>query len=62
MKNIVICCDGTNAQYGPELQSSNILRLYERLGPDGDHQISYYDPGVGTTAFPRPLPSAPGIA
>lgn len=48
MKNIVICCDGTNAEYGPENQNSNIVRLYERLGPDGDHQIFYYDPGVGT--------------
>ncbi len=48
MKNIVVCCDGTRAQYGRECDNTNVIRLFERLGPDGNQQISYYDPGVGT--------------
>ena len=48
MKNIVMCCDGTRAQYGREADNTNVVRLYERLIPDGTRQISYYDPGVGT--------------
>ena len=48
MKNIVVCCDGTMAQYGHRDENSNIVRLFERLAPDGQDQVSYYDPGVGT--------------
>ena len=48
MKNIVICCDGTYAKYGTEDENTNVVRLFERLGKDGEKQISYYDPGVGT--------------
>jgi len=46
--NIVICCDGTRGKYGSEDKNTNVVRLFERLGPDGPDQISYYDPGVGT--------------
>jgi hypothetical protein len=60
MKNIVICCDGTRAKYDDSDENSNMVRLFERLGKDGDRQISYYDPGVGThsplkSAFLRPV-------
>ena len=48
MKNIVVCCDGTKAEYGKRSENSNIIRLYELLKPDDQGQISYYDPGVGT--------------
>ncbi len=47
-RNIVICCDGTAAEYGTDDVNTNVVRLFERLGPDSDCQISYYDPGVGT--------------
>ena len=48
MKNIVVCCDGTGAEYGRDSENTNVVRLFELLIPDGDDQISYYDPGVGT--------------
>ena len=48
VKNIVICCDGTMAQYGARDENSNVVRLFERLRPDGQGQISYHDLGVGT--------------
>ena len=47
-KNIVVCCDGTRAKYSSEEKNTNVVRLFERLGPDGPNQISYYDPGAGT--------------
>jgi len=54
-KNIVICCDGTGNEVGPNI--SNILKLYRVLRkthkslPD---QTVYYDAGVGTLAKPDP--------
>ena len=57
MKNIVVCCDGTQGQYDTDENNSNIIRLFERLEPDGPRQISYYDPGVGTRS---PLPTKLG--
>ena len=47
MKNIVICCDGTMGKYGTRSENTNVVRLFERLIPDGREQVSYYDPGVG---------------
>ena len=44
-KNIVICCDGTTNRYESDAKNTNVVRLYERLGKDGNQQISYYDPG-----------------
>ena len=56
MKNIVVCCDGTNAKYDSEDDNTNVIRLFERLGKDGDKQVSFYDPGVGTiSSHPLPL-------
>ena len=48
MKRIVVCCDGTRGKYDAPHKNTNVVRLFERLGPDGPDQISYYDPGVGT--------------
>jgi uncharacterized protein (DUF2235 family) len=45
-KNLVICCDGTNNQFGP--QNTNVVRLVQSLNRDPSIQILYYDPGVGT--------------
>lgn len=45
-KNIVICCDGTSNQYGPE--KTNVLRLYSVIKRDVSAQATFYDPGVGT--------------
>ena len=39
MKNIVVCCDGTRAKYDDPDENSNVVRLFERLGKDGDRQV-----------------------
>src|SRR3974377_2321686 len=49
-KGIVICCDGTNNQFGSN--NTNVVRLVEVLNRNPAEQLSYYDPGVGT--FPEP--------
>ena len=56
MRNIVVCCDGTRGKYDVAEQNTNVVRLFERLGKDGERQISYYDPGVGTYS---PMRSGP---
>ena len=58
-KNIVICCDGTRGKYESEDKNTNVVRLFERLIPDGPSQISYYDPGAGTYS---PMWTPPGQA
>lgn len=47
MKNIVICFDGT----GDEVRATgntNVVQTFRRLCHDGDRQLTYYNPGVGT--------------
>jgi hypothetical protein len=46
-RNLVICCDGTTNEVSGD--STNVLRLYRTLVRD-QHQICYYDAGVGTVA------------
>src|SRR5690348_195477 len=45
-RNIVICCDGTNNQFG--ICNTNVVRIAELVLRDPDRQLCYYDPGVGT--------------
>lgn len=47
-KNIVICYDGTNAEYGSH--NTNVVKTFEAIIRD-DNQIAFYDPGVGTFSF-----------
>lgn len=49
-RNLVICCDGTNNQFGPE--NTSIVRLVQILERDPVTQRLYYDPGVGTLPEP----------
>lgn len=49
-KNIVICCDGTGNEFGDN--NSNVVKLYSTLVVDGDRQVGYYHPGVGTMGAP----------
>ena len=49
-KNIVICLDGTNNQFGKD--NTNIIKLYRMLERNPQEQITYYDPGVGTMGDP----------
>jgi uncharacterized protein (DUF2235 family) len=46
-KNIVLCLDGTNNEYGP--RNTNVARLFELLDKDDPaRQVAFYDPGLGT--------------
>ena len=49
-KNIVVCCDGTNSQFGG--LSTNVVHLYNALDQDTPGQRSFYEPGVGTFGAP----------
>jgi uncharacterized protein (DUF2235 family) len=49
-RNLVICCDGTNNQLGPE--NTNVVRLVQLLDREQARQRLYYDPGVGTLPEP----------
>lgn len=50
MKNIVICCDGTNNQFGSA--NTNVVSLFQTINRDPKQQLAYYDPGVGTMPEP----------
>ncbi len=49
-RNIIICCDGTNNEFGTE--NTNVVRLIQALDRDPLRQRIYYDPGVGTLPEP----------
>ncbi|HYW93872.1 MAG TPA: DUF2235 domain-containing protein [Gammaproteobacteria bacterium] len=51
-KNVVVCCDGTRAQFGAV--NTNVVHLFEALERHSGEQEAFYDPGVGTFA-PRIL-------
>jgi uncharacterized protein (DUF2235 family) len=50
MKNIVMCCDGTNNRFGEE--NTNVVRVV-KITPTGPAQVVFYDPGIGTMPDPR---------
>ncbi|HEY1774017.1 MAG TPA: DUF2235 domain-containing protein [Gammaproteobacteria bacterium] len=45
-KNLVVCCDGTNNEFGAA--NTNVVRTYSVATKQEDTQIAYYAPGVGT--------------
>jgi uncharacterized protein (DUF2235 family) len=49
-RNLVVCCDGTDNQFGST--KTNVVRLAEVLLRDPAKQLVYYDPGVGTLPEP----------
>jgi uncharacterized protein (DUF2235 family) len=49
-RNLILCCDGTNNQFGHE--NTNVVRLMQVLDRDAARQRLYYDPGVGTLPEP----------
>src|SRR5690349_18658193 len=49
-RNFIICCDGTNNQFG--IENTNVVRLVQSLDRDPAKQRLYYDPGVGTLPEP----------
>ena len=54
-RQLIICCDGTNNTLTGRMHDTNVLKVVDRLRPDQNHQLLYYDPGVGA---PDQLPSA----
>lgn len=49
-RNLVLCCDGTNNEFGKE--NTNVVRLVEVLDRTSTKQRIFYDPGVGTLPNP----------
>lgn len=49
-RNLVLCCDGTDNQFGPN--NTNVVRLVQVLDRHPARQVVYYDPGMGTLAEP----------
>lgn len=45
-RNIIVCCDGTNNQFG--ICNTNVVRIAELVERDPTQQLCYYDPGIGT--------------
>ena len=44
-RNLVVCCDGTGAEYGRN--NTNVVETYQLVEKD-DAQLAFYDPGIGT--------------
>src|SRR5262249_11558385 len=49
-RNLILCFDGTNNQFGTE--NTSIVRLIQVLDRDPERQLVFYDPGVGTLPEP----------
>ncbi len=49
-RNIVLCCDGTNNEYG--VTNTNVVHLFSVLVQDPAVQLAYYHPGLGTMGAP----------
>ena len=49
-KNLVVCCDGTNNEFGEN--NTNVVRLLSLALKHDERQIVFYEPGLGT--FPAP--------
>ena len=49
-KNLVVCLDGTNNEFGDT--NTNVVRLFQSLQRDEQRQHTFYDPGVGTMGHP----------
>jgi uncharacterized protein (DUF2235 family) len=53
VRNLIVCLDGTNNQFGTT--NTNVVRLFQSLRTDDGQQLGYYDPGVGTIWEPGTL-------
>lgn len=49
-RNLVVCCDGTNSEFGVE--NTNVVRLVQTLDRCPPTQPGFCDPGVGTLPEP----------
>jgi len=53
-RQIIVCCDGTNNTLTGGTHDTNVLKVIGQLAPERNHQLLYYDPGVGA---PDQMPS-----
>jgi len=49
-RNLVVCCDGTNNEFGEN--NTNVVRLLSLALKRDEQQVVFYEPGLGT--FPAP--------
>ena len=49
-RNLIVCFDGTNNQFGAE--NTSVVRIIQVLERDPLRQLLFYDPGVGTLPEP----------
>jgi uncharacterized protein (DUF2235 family) len=49
-RNLVICFDGTNNQFG--IENTSVVRIIQSMERDPLRQLLFYDPGVGTLPEP----------
>jgi len=49
-KNLVVCCDGTDNEFGED--NTNVVRLLSLTLKQDEEQVVFYEPGLGT--FPAP--------
>lgn len=49
-RNLIVCCDGTNNEFGKE--NTNVIRLVQVIDRDPERQRLYYQAGVGTLPEP----------
>lgn len=47
-KNIILCFDGTENEFGPK-PFTNVLKLFRLLERDNKNQLCYYQPGIGSS-------------
>jgi uncharacterized protein (DUF2235 family) len=47
VRQLIVCCDGTNNTLTGRTHDTNVLRLIDLLDPECRDQLLYYDPGVG---------------
>ena len=47
-RNLVLCFDGTGNVWKPGPHKTNVVKLVQALIDEPEHQLCYYDPGVGT--------------
>jgi uncharacterized protein (DUF2235 family) len=50
VRNLVVCCDGTNNEFGEN--NTNVIKLLTLLLKSNEQQVVFYEPGLGT--FPAP--------
>jgi len=49
-RNIVLCLDGTSNQFSEH--NTNVVKLYSLLDRSSPSQLTYYQPGIGTSVPP----------